>query len=71
MTEVGKMTETSDEALLHAWTDGDTTAGKQLVTRHYRRILLFFYSKVGPELGRDLTQATFETLCAKKIAFRG
>jgi RNA polymerase sigma factor (sigma-70 family) len=65
------MTETSDEALLHAWTGGDAAAGKQLVTRHYRRILLFFYSKVGPELGRDLTQATFETLCAKKVAFRG
>ncbi|WAS99376.1 RNA polymerase sigma factor [Nannocystis punicea] len=65
------MTETSDEALLHAWIDGDAAAGKQLVTRHYRRILLFFYSKVGPELGRDLTQATFETLCAKKVVFRG
>jgi RNA polymerase sigma factor (sigma-70 family) len=65
------MTETSDEALLDAWIDGDAAAGKQLVTRHYRRILLFFYSKVGPELGRDLTQATFETLCAKKVVFRG
>ncbi|MCY1060224.1 RNA polymerase sigma factor [Nannocystis sp. SCPEA4] len=65
------MTETSDEALLDAWIDGDAAAGKQLVTRHYRRILLFFYAKVGPELGRDLTQATFETLCAKKVVFRG
>jgi RNA polymerase sigma factor (sigma-70 family) len=65
------MTETSDTTLLHAWIDGDAAAGKQLVTRHYRRILLFFYSKVGPEIGRDLTQDTFETLCAKKVAFRG
>lgn len=65
------MTETGDEALLQAWTGGDAAAGKQLVTRHYRRILMFFYARVGPELGRDLTQATFETLCAKKVAFRG
>ncbi|MDC0721080.1 RNA polymerase sigma factor [Nannocystis bainbridge] len=65
------MTERTDEALLLAWIDGDAVAGKQLVTRHYRRILLFFYGKVGPELGRDLTQSTFETLCAKKVVFRG
>ena len=49
----------------------DAAAGKRLVQRHYRRILLFFYSKVGPELGRDLTQDTFETLCARRVAFRG
>ncbi len=65
------MRPASDESLLHAWIDGDATAGKQLVQRHYRRILLFFHSKVGPELGRDLTQTTFETLCAKKVDFRG
>lgn len=65
------MTETSDTALLYAWIDGDAAAGKRLVQRHYRRILLFFYSKVGPELGRDLTQDTFETLCARRVAFRG
>jgi RNA polymerase sigma factor (sigma-70 family) len=65
------MTETGDEALLQAWIDGDAAAGKQLVKQHYRRILMFFYAKVGPDVGRDLTQATFETLCAKKVVFRG
>ena len=65
------MTDASDEVLLHAWIEGDAGAGKELVQRHYRRILLFFHTKVGPELGRDLTQATFETLCANKVEFRG
>lgn len=64
-------TEMSDESLLAAWIDGDAAAGKRLVKLHYRRILLFFYAKVGPDLGRDLTQSTFETLCAKKVVFRG
>ncbi|WP_170135448.1 RNA polymerase sigma factor [Nannocystis exedens] len=68
---VGRDDGASDEARLHAWIDGDAAAGNQLVKRHYRRILLFFHSKVGPELGRDLTQATFETLCANKVNFRG
>lgn len=65
------MTPAGDEALLHEWIGGDAAAGRELVERHYRRILLFFYSKVGPDVGRDLTQATFETLCAKKVVFRG
>ncbi|MFV8756791.1 RNA polymerase sigma factor [Nannocystaceae bacterium ST9] len=61
----------TDEALFHAWLDGDASAGQVLVRRHYRRILLFFHAKVGLELGRDLTQATFETLCVNKVSFRG
>jgi RNA polymerase sigma factor (sigma-70 family) len=63
--------ETSDEALLHAWIGGDAPAGEMLVRRHYRRILMFFYARVGAEVGRDLTQATFETLCSNKPSFRG
>lgn len=64
------MPEASDEALLHAWIDGDAAAGEVLVRRHYRRVLLFFYARVGAEAGRDLTQATFETLCTNKPSFR-
>jgi RNA polymerase sigma factor (sigma-70 family) len=65
------MLEATDEALFHAWLDGDAAAGQALVRRHYRRILLFFYTRVGPEVGKDLTQATFETLCTNKVSFRG
>jgi RNA polymerase sigma factor (sigma-70 family) len=65
------MHETADEVLFHAWLDGDAAAGQVLVRRHYRRILLFFYAKVGPEIGVDLTQSTFEALCVNRRAFRG
>ena len=62
---------TSDVDLLNAWVDGDTKASAELIARHYHGILLFFFAKVGPDLAQDLTQATFETLCSKKVAFRG
>lgn len=65
------VTEATDEDLLAGWIEGDAAAGKHLVKRHYRSVLMFFASKVGPEQGRDLTQATFETLCAKRVSFRG
>lgn len=60
-----------DADALQAWLEGDAQAGRVLVQRHYQRILLFFFSKVRPEVARDLTQSTFETLCAKKQSFRG
>lgn len=65
------MKDVDDARLLDAWAHGDAEAGRELVRRHYRRVLLFFFSKVGPQLGRDLTQATFETLCTNKGDFRG
>ncbi len=65
------MLEATDEALFYTWLEGDAAAGQVLVRRHYRRILLFFYAKVGPEVGKDLTQSTFETLCTNKVSFRG
>ncbi|MEM9454405.1 MAG: sigma-70 family RNA polymerase sigma factor [Myxococcota bacterium] len=71
MTHPTPPAEASDEDLLDRWIDGDAGAGKFLIRRHYRRILLFFYDKVGPEVSKDLTQATFETLCTNKISFRG
>ncbi len=69
--KTGTMLEAADETLFHAWLDGDAAAGQVLVRRHYRRILRFFYAKVGPEVGKDLTQSTFETLCIIKLSFRG
>lgn len=60
-----------DATALEAWIGGDVRAGQVLVRRHYDRILLFFYSKVSSEVARDLTQSTFETLCAKGSGFRG
>ena len=61
----------SDLALLNAWVDGDHEASAALIGRHYQGVLLFFFAKVGAEIAQDLTQATFETLCAKKVSFRG
>lgn len=61
----------TDEEALTAWIDGSEAAGRALIERHYERILLFFFSKVAPDVARDLTQATFETLCQKKVEFRG
>ncbi|MEM6990817.1 MAG: sigma-70 family RNA polymerase sigma factor [Myxococcota bacterium] len=60
-----------DEALLAAWVDGDRQASETLVRRHYRSIYLFLFNEVGSDRAADLTQATFETLCAKKVTFRG
>ena len=60
-----------DEALLAAWIDGDRSASEKLVRRHYRSIFLFFFNKVGQDRAADLTQSTFETLCAKRVQFRG
>lgn len=58
------------EELLDAWINGDAEAGRELVRLNYRRILRFFAGKVGPEVARDLTQETFETLCRRRQAFR-
>ena len=64
--------EAEEEArLLAAWVGGDGAAAQALVRRYYRPIYLFFYGRVGPDATEDLTQATFETLCAKKVTFRG
>ena len=60
-----------DEALLSAWIDGDRTASETLIRRHYRSVFLFFSNKVGEQAAADLAQSTFETLCAKRVEFRG
>ncbi len=61
----------TDHSLLSAWVGGDRDASEKLVRRHYRPLFLFFLNKVGADVAADLTQATFETLCSKKIDFRG
>jgi RNA polymerase sigma-70 factor (ECF subfamily) len=61
----------TDLELLDAWRAGDVQAGQQLVKRHYDSVYLFFYGKVDAQHSEDLTQATFETLCRRRDAFRG
>lgn len=61
----------TDLELLDAWGAGDVQAGQALVKRHYQRVYLFFYGKVGAEVSEDLTQTTFETLCQRREDFRG
>lgn len=48
----------TDHELLAAWRDGDTTAGDELVSRHWAAIARFFRSKVGDD-GADLISQTF------------
>lgn len=62
---------TDDAALLSAWAAGEKRAGAEIIRRHYKNVYLFFFGKVDPQAAQDLTQATFETLCAKKLSFRG
>lgn len=51
----------SDTDLLHAWRDGDKTAGNQLVQRHYEPVKRFFGNKITAIEDRDeLVQQTFE-----------
>lgn len=71
MGEHASDTAAEDEALLLAWVEGDRGASEKLVRRHYRSIFLFFFNKVGQDRAADLTQSTFETLCAKRVQFRG
>ena len=71
VTEEATSSAGQDRALLAAWVDGDRAAGGALARRHYRSVFLFFFSRVGSDRAADLTQATFETLCTKKLDFRG
>ncbi len=54
-----------DLELFERWSDGDVIAGQELVNRHYETIFFFFASKLPDHLASDLTQETFETMCAK------
>lgn len=54
-----------------AWIEGDREAGRALVRRHYTSLFLFFHARVDADSAADLVQETFETLCAKRMDFRG
>ncbi|WAS92111.1 RNA polymerase sigma factor [Nannocystis punicea] len=60
-----------DLSLLRAWQAGATAAGRTLVARHYPSVYRFFFAKVSGDACEDLAQATFETLCRRRDAFRG
>lgn len=47
----------SDLELLEAWRGGDSGAGQALLTRHVRRLYLFFSNKIGEDVS-DLVQRT-------------
>lgn len=57
--------------LFGAWQAGDRVAGQTLIRAHYDVLYRFFCDKVDPEISADLTQATFESLCDRKEAYRG
>lgn len=62
--------ETTDEALLRAWRDGDQHAGSTLFLRHNSSIYRFFTSKV-PDAAEDLVQRTFLGCLEAQDRFRG
>jgi RNA polymerase sigma factor (sigma-70 family) len=47
-----------DAALLLAWRQGDATAGRKLVARHFAAVYRFFANKLGADVD-DLVQQTF------------
>ena len=47
----------ADIELLEAWRAGDTRAGQALLSRHIRRLYLFFSNKIGDDVS-DLVQRT-------------
>ncbi|MCA9712289.1 MAG: sigma-70 family RNA polymerase sigma factor [Myxococcales bacterium] len=54
-----------DLELFDAWSSGDVEAGQQLVRRYYDGIYVFFASRLPEDVAADLTQQTFEAMCAK------
>ena len=71
MVQARRVLPGDDLELLGLWQAGQTTAGRELVRRHYAAIYRFFFSKVDLGSCEDLTQATFEVLCRRRDAFRG
>lgn len=58
-----------DATLLHAWREGDGTAGEELFERHYATVERFFRNKVAePD---ELIQQTFIACVEAKTRFRG
>ena len=61
----------SDLELLDAWRLGDAAAGSELFSRHFPRLLRFFYNKVDDRELEDLIQKTLLACVKAKDAFRG
>lgn len=59
-----------DAELLDRWRDGEQAAGSALLARHFRRLLRFFYGKVGED-AEDLIQATMLACIEARDRFRG
>lgn len=59
-----------DIELFDQWSDGDVEAGQELIRRHYDAVYVFFASKVPEHIAADLTQETFEVMCAKAERLR-
>lgn len=59
-----------DLELFDHWSDGDVEAGQQLIRRHYDAVYVFFASKLPEHVAADLTQETFEVMCAKAEGLR-
>ena len=59
-----------DADLLQAWRDGDATAGRTLVDRHFGAVYRFFSNKVTTEID-DLVQQTFLACVEGRDRIRG
>lgn len=54
-----------DLELFALWSDGDVDAGQELIRRYYDVVYFFFVSKLPDFVAADLTEETFEMMCAK------
>ncbi|MCH9683727.1 MAG: sigma-70 family RNA polymerase sigma factor [Deltaproteobacteria bacterium] len=63
------MNDSTDNALLRRWRDGDSAAGKQLFERHYSSVERFFHNKVSEPA--DLIQRTFLACVESPERYRG
>ncbi len=61
----------SDFELLHAWRQGDTSAGSELFRRHFDRLVRFFCNKVEESEYEDLIQRTMLACVESRDRFHG
>lgn len=64
------MNELSDDALLTAWSGGDTAAGNALLARHFQSLWRFFHKKVGADAD-ELIQRTMLACAESHQRIRG
>jgi RNA polymerase sigma factor (sigma-70 family) len=62
----------TDAELLHAWSDGDRSAGEALFERHFEAVARFFRNKLASDAHHeDLIQQTFLGCVEARDRFRG